>query len=142
MLDAIVLGVAEIAGPRVRVAEGVNRAVTVEVASSLVRGKGVAEKANEEGLEVAGEGGGEQAKVIRQEVRRGAKMGSAGKEVVEVEAEGAFEGLGGKGGASNEAFDDEGSFDVFRLQGVKRGNAIPVQVEGAKELHRSEHCMF
>jgi hypothetical protein len=68
--DAVVASIAEVARPRTaRAFEWVNGAVRVEMAASLVGGKGIAKKTNAEDTEKARKGGGEGLKVIMQEVR-------------------------------------------------------------------------
>ena len=133
MEDAVIAGVAEVAGTRgVRAFEWVNGAAGVEKATPLVSGKGITEETNIEDTEEAGKGGGEGKKVVMQEVGRGAKVGGAGKEmVVEVGAILARGGLGRKGGTPNEAFVNQNALDVFRLQGVEWERTIPVHEQRA-----------
>ena len=97
MTDAVVTGIAEVAGPwRARAFEWVNGAVGVEMAAPLVGGKGIAEETNVEDTEKAGNGGGEGLEVVKQEVGGGAIVGGAGeKMVVEIRAILARGGLGG-----------------------------------------------
>ena len=144
MTDAVIASIAEVAGPRgVRAFEWVNGAVGVEMAAPLVSGKGIAEETNVEDTEKAGKGGGEGLEVVMQEVGRGAEVGGAGKEmVVEIRAVLARCGLGGEGRTPNKAFVDQNALDVFRLQGVEWGRAVPVQKQRAKKFHGSEHDVF
>ena len=97
MTDAVIGSVAEVAGSRRAGAfEGVNRAVRVEMAASLVGGKGIAKETNAEDTEKAGQGGGEGLEVVVQEAWGGAEVAGAGeKMVVEVRAILTRGGLGG-----------------------------------------------
>lgn len=97
MTDAVIVSVAEVAGTRrARAFEGVNRAVRVEMAASLVSGKGIAKETNAEDTEKAGQGGGERLEVILQKAWGGAEVAGAGeKMVVEVRAILTRGGLGG-----------------------------------------------
>ena len=121
MTDAVVVSVAEVAGARgARAFEGVNGAVRIEMASSLVRSKGIAKETNEEDTEKAGKGGGEGLEVVVQEAWGGAEVAGAGKKmVVEVRAMLTRGGLGGKGRAPDEAFVNKDALDIFGLQGVE-----------------------
>jgi hypothetical protein len=95
--DAVIVSVAEVTGSRrARAFEGVNGAVRVEMAASLVSGKGIAKETNAEDTEKAGQGGGERLEVILQEAWGGAEVAGAGeKMVVEVRAILTRGGLGG-----------------------------------------------
>jgi hypothetical protein len=95
--DAVIISVAEVAGSRrARAFEGVNGAVGVEMAASLVGGQGIAKETNAEDTEKAGQGGGEGLEVVVQEAWGGAEMAGAGeKMVVEVRAILTRGGLGG-----------------------------------------------
>ena len=97
MTDAVIISVAEVAGSRrARAFEGVNGAVGVEMAASLVGGQGIAKETNAEDTEKAGQGGGEGLEVVVQEAWGGAEMAGAGeKMVVEVRAILTRGGLGG-----------------------------------------------
>ena len=97
MTDAVVVSVAEVARARgARAFERVNGAVMVEIAASLVGGKGIAKETNAEDTEKAGEGGGEGLEVVVQEAWGGAEVAGAGeKMVVEVRAILTNGGLGG-----------------------------------------------
>ena len=97
MTDAVVVSVAEVArARRARAFERVNGAVRVEIAASLVGGKGIAKETNAEDTEKAGEGGGEGLEVVVQEAWGGAEVAGAGeKMVVEVRAILTGGGLGG-----------------------------------------------
>jgi hypothetical protein len=95
--DAVIISVAEVAGSRrARAFEGVNGAVGVEMAASLVGGQGIAKETNAEDTKKAGQGGGEGLEVVVQEAWGGAEMAGAGeKMVVEVRAILTRGGLGG-----------------------------------------------
>ena len=97
MTDAVIVSVAEVTGSRrARAFEGVNGAVRVEMAASLVGGKGIAKETNAEDTEKAGQGGGERLEVILQKAWGGAEVAGAGeKMVVEVRAILTRGGLGG-----------------------------------------------
>ena len=133
MADAVIAGIAEVAGPRgARAFERVNGTVRVKKAAPLVGGEGIANETNIEDTEEAGKVGGEGLEVVMQEAGGGAKVGSAGKEmVVEVGAVLASGGLGREGGAPSEAFVDQNALDVFRLQGVEWGRTVPVHEQRA-----------
>ena len=133
MADAVIAGIAEVAGPRgARAFERVNGAVGVKKATPLVGGEGIAEETNIEDTEEAGKVGGEGLEVVMQKAGGGAKVGGAGKEmVVEVGAVLASGGLGREGGAPSEAFVDQNALDVFRLQGVEWGRTVPVHEQRA-----------
>ena len=128
MADTIVAGIAEVAGPRgARAFEWVNGAVRVKMAAPLV-----GRKTNIEDTKEAGKGGREGLEVVMQEVGRGAKVGGAGKEmVVEVGAVLVRGGLGREGRTPSEAFVNQNALDIFRLQGVEWGRAVPVHVQRA-----------
>ena len=133
MVDAVIAGIAEVAGPRgARAFEWVNGAVGVKKTTPLVGGKGIAEETNIEDTEEAGKVGGEGLEVVVQEAGGGAKVGGAGKEmVIEVGAVLASGGLGREGRAPSEAFVDQNALDVFRLQGVEWERTIPVHEQWA-----------
>ena len=133
MADAVITGIAEVAGPRgARAFERVNGAVGVKKATPLVGGEGIAKETNIEDTEEAGKVGREGLEVVVQEAGGGAKVGGAGKEmVVEVGAILARGGLGRKGGTPSEAFVYQNAFDVFRLQGVEWERTIPVHEQRA-----------
>ena len=97
MTDAVIVSVAEVAGSRrARAFEGVNGAVGIEMAASLVGGQGIAKETNAEDTEKAGKGGGEGLEVVVQKAWGGAEMAGAGeKMVVEVRAILTRGGLGG-----------------------------------------------